>query len=72
VPLVFPQGLWAAGITLFALLAALMLIEVAALLIAGERRAVDALLGPRTLQDETKEALDALAMAVAKTAGPER
>jgi TRAP-type mannitol/chloroaromatic compound transport system permease small subunit len=62
-PLVIPQGLWAAGMTVFFLLSVTMLFEVIALLSLGERERVDRLLGPRTLQEETAEALEAAAMA---------
>lgn len=62
-PLVIPQGLWAAGMTVFFLLSVTMLFEVIALLSLGERERVERLLGPRTLQEETAEALEAAAMA---------
>ena len=40
-----------------------MSIEVLLLLATGQGAEVEKLLGPRTLQDETKEALEAVAMA---------
>ncbi len=62
-PLIIPQGLWALGITVFFLLAALMLVEVLLLLALGQRERVDRLLGPRTVKEETAEALEASGMA---------
>ena len=62
-PLVIPQGLWAAGMTVFLLLSVTMLFEVIVLLVLGERERVDRLLGPRTLEEEAAEALEAAAMA---------
>jgi hypothetical protein len=63
IPLVVPQGLWALGITVFAALSALTLIEVLLLLLAGRYAEVDRRLGPRTVGEETREALAAAAMA---------
>jgi TRAP-type C4-dicarboxylate transport system permease small subunit len=63
IPLVVPQGLWALGITVFAVLSLLSLIEVLLLLLAGEHAGVDRRLGPRTVGEETQEALEAAAMA---------
>ena len=65
-PLVIPQGLWAAGMTVFLLLSVTMLFEVLVLLVLGERERVDRLLGPRTLDEEAAEALEAAAMATRK------
>jgi TRAP-type mannitol/chloroaromatic compound transport system permease small subunit len=62
-PLIIPQGLWAAGMTVFLFLSVTMLLEVIVLLVLGERERVDRLLGPRTLAEETAEALDAAAIA---------
>ncbi|MCU0946030.1 MAG: TRAP transporter small permease [Rubritepida sp.] len=63
VPLVIPQGIWAFGLSAFLLMCAVLLLEALLALLAGEPRRVDALLGSRTLQEETEEALDAVAMA---------
>jgi len=62
-PLVIPQGLWALGITVFAVLAALMLLEVMLWLALGQPERIERLLGPRTLAEETAEALHAAGMA---------
>jgi TRAP-type mannitol/chloroaromatic compound transport system permease small subunit len=59
IPLIIPQGLWAAGMTIFLLLSVAMLVEIVVLLVAGQRERVDRLLGPRTIQEETAEALEA-------------
>jgi TRAP-type mannitol/chloroaromatic compound transport system permease small subunit len=63
IPLVVPQGLWALGITVFAALSVLSLAEVVLLLLAGDHATVDRRLGPRTVGEETREALEAAAMA---------
>jgi TRAP-type C4-dicarboxylate transport system permease small subunit len=62
-PLIIPQGLWALGITIFFLLSVLMFLEVLLLLVLGRREQIDRLLGPRTIEEETAEALEAAAMA---------
>jgi TRAP-type mannitol/chloroaromatic compound transport system permease small subunit len=59
IPLVVPQALWALGITAFFVLTVLMLTEVLILLSMGRRGQVDRMLGPRTLQEEAEEALEA-------------
>lgn len=63
IPLILPQGLWSFGIVFFAVLALVLFVEVTLLLLDGRGEEVEKLLGPRTLQDETKEALEAVAMA---------
>lgn len=63
IPLVLPQGLWSFGIVFFAVLVLVLFVEVALLLLDGRGEEVEKLLGPRTLQDETQEALEAVAMA---------
>ncbi len=60
IPMVIPQGIWATGISVFALTCLLLLAETALLLAAGRAAEIDTLLGSRTLQDETREALDAV------------
>ncbi len=62
-PLIVPQGLWAFGITIFFLLSVLMFLEVLLLLVLGRREQIDRLLGPRTIEEETAEALEAATMA---------
>ena len=63
IPLVIPQGLWAVGISMFALMAVLLLFEVACLLCAGDAKEIDRLLGARGYEEETQEALEAVGMA---------
>ncbi len=63
VAMVVPQGIWAFGICAFVVMAALLLAEATLAALTGRPEAVDALLGARTIEDETAEALDAVAMA---------
>lgn len=63
VPLVIPQGVWAFGITAFLVMCTVLLLEALLALLAGEPRRVDALLGSRTIEEETAEALDAVGAA---------
>lgn len=58
-PLAIPQGLWAFGLSVFFLLAVLMLAEVVLLLALRRGAEVDALLSSRTYQEEADEALAA-------------
>jgi len=58
-PLVIPQGIWAAGITALAVMAALLFVEGALLALAGDRTGAERLLAPRSVDDETEEALEA-------------
>jgi TRAP-type C4-dicarboxylate transport system permease small subunit len=62
-PLIIPQGLWTLGITVFFLLSVVLLLEVTLLLVLGERERIDRLLGARTVEEETAEALDAAGVA---------
>jgi TRAP-type C4-dicarboxylate transport system permease small subunit len=62
VPLAYPQGAWALGITLFFALTLVMWLEVLVLLALGRSDVIDRLLGPRTLQEEASEALEAAHM----------
>lgn len=62
-PLIVPQGLWALGITIFFVLTVVMLLEVLLLLALRRRHDIDRLLGPRTVAEETAEALEAAGMA---------
>jgi TRAP-type C4-dicarboxylate transport system permease small subunit len=68
IPLILPQGLWSFGLVFLAVLSFVLFVEVALLLLSGRGAEVEKLLGPRTLQDETKEALEAVAMARERTA----
>ncbi len=61
--LVWPQGIWAVGISAFVLTCCVLLLEACLALAAGQGATLDALLGSRTLEDETEEALEAVAMA---------
>ena len=63
VPLVLPQGLWAFGILAFCAMIAVLLLEGALSLLIGRPEELDLLLGSRTLEDETAEALEAVEMA---------
>nr|WP_246503620.1 TRAP transporter small permease [Plastoroseomonas arctica] len=63
VPMVVPQGIWCFGIAAFVVMAAVLLAESIMSVLLGDPEAVDALLGARTLEDETAEALEAVAMA---------
>ena len=63
VAMVVPQGVWAFGISAFVLMTVLLLAEGMLAALTGQPELVDALLGPRTLEDETAEALEAVAMA---------
>lgn len=62
IPLIVPQGLWAFGITVFFLLTVVMLLEVVTLLALRRASVVDRMLGARTLDEETAEALEAAHM----------
>ena len=63
VPLIYPQGLWALGITVFFALTVVMWLEVVVLLALRRGDLIDHLLGPRTLQEEAAEAVEAAHMA---------
>jgi TRAP-type C4-dicarboxylate transport system permease small subunit len=67
VPLVVPQALWAFGITVFFALTLIMLAEVVLLLTLGGRHEVERLLGPRTLEEEAEEALEAAGLPLPET-----
>jgi TRAP-type C4-dicarboxylate transport system permease small subunit len=68
IPLVIPQGLWAIGITMLAVFAVVLLLEVVCLLVTGNATEIDKLLGPRGYQEETQEALEAVGLAPARSA----
>jgi TRAP-type C4-dicarboxylate transport system permease small subunit len=63
IEMIWPQGIWAFGIISFAVMALVLMLEASLSILAGEPEALDTLLGSRTLQDETEEALQAVAMA---------
>lgn len=63
IEMVWPQGIWAFGISIFAVACIVLLLESVLALLAGQGASLDGLLGSRTLEDETEEALEAVAMA---------
>ena len=63
IPLVIPQGIWALGIASFVVMCAVLLLESALALLTGRGAELDRLLGSRSLEDETREALEAVGMA---------
>jgi hypothetical protein len=63
IPMILPQGIWAVGISAFVVMLGVLLLEATLNLLAGRSADVDRLLGSRTLEDETAEALEAVAMA---------
>lgn len=63
IPMILPQGIWAVGISAFVVMLGVLLLESTLNLLAGRSADVDRLLGSRTLEDETVEALEAVAMA---------
>jgi len=67
IALVIPQGLWAIGITMLAVFAVVLLLEVVCLLATGNAAEIDKLLGPRGYQEETQEALEAVGLAPARS-----
>jgi TRAP-type C4-dicarboxylate transport system permease small subunit len=63
IPLDIPQGLWAFGLLAFLVMAFVLLLESTLAMAFGRAEEVDQLLGARSLEDETQEALEAVAMA---------
>ncbi|MFC7539518.1 TRAP transporter small permease subunit [Siccirubricoccus deserti] len=63
VPLVVPQGIWTFGILAFCVMILMLALECALSLLLGRPEELDRLLGARTLEDETAEALEAVEMA---------
>ncbi|MBI3967380.1 MAG: TRAP transporter small permease [Chloroflexi bacterium] len=59
IPLIYPQSIWAVGITAFAVMTVILCIQVVVLLALGRRAEVDRMLGPRSVEEETREALEA-------------
>jgi TRAP-type C4-dicarboxylate transport system permease small subunit len=70
-PLVIPQGIWAFGLISFVVMCFVLMLESVLELALGRNAALDDLLGSRTLEDETAEALEAVA-AVREAEGPAR
>ncbi len=69
IPLAIPQGVWAGGIAVLVILAALMLVENLLLALAGDTAAVDANLSARSYYEEAKEALEAVGAPEAASPG---
>ena len=67
IPLAYPQGAWALGITVFFVLTVVMWLEVVVLLALRRADVIDRMLGPRTLQEEAAEALEAAHMGDGET-----
>ncbi len=63
IPLAVPQGAWLFGLLAFCAVVLVLALEAALLLAAGRPGEVDRLLGSRTVEDETAEALEAVGMA---------
>jgi TRAP-type C4-dicarboxylate transport system permease small subunit len=63
VPLAVPQGVWFFGLLAFCAMILVLVLDALLLLVAGRPAEVDRLLGSRSVEDETAEALDAVAMA---------
>ncbi len=61
-PLVWPQGIWAAGLAAFVVMGAALWLEALLNWIAGHPERLDRALGSRSLADETAEALEAVRM----------
>ena len=60
IPMILPQGLWAFGIVAFLVFVAVLLLEIAVAAALGRADYVEDLMGPRTLDEEAKEALEAV------------
>ncbi|MCR0980785.1 TRAP transporter small permease subunit [Roseomonas populi] len=63
IPLDIPQGIWAFGLLAFLAMTLVLLLESVLALLFGLPEEVDSLLGSRSVDDETQEALEAVAMA---------
>ena len=62
-PLAVPQGVWVFGLLAFCAMALVLALESTLLLLSGRPGEVDRLLGPRTVDDDAAEALEAVEMA---------
>ncbi|MGL5447241.1 MAG: TRAP transporter small permease subunit [Rhabdaerophilum sp.] len=62
IPLAIPQGLWAAGIGVFALMIGVMVVENMLLLLAGRGAEAEANLVPRSYSEDVAEALEAVGL----------
>lgn len=63
IEMVWPQGIWAFGLSSFVVACAVLMLEALLAILASRAASLDGLLGSRTLEDETEEALEAVAMA---------
>jgi TRAP-type C4-dicarboxylate transport system permease small subunit len=63
IEMIWPQGIWAFGIISFAIMGLVLMLEASLAILAGKPEELDRLLGSRSLQDETAEALEAVGMA---------
>jgi TRAP-type C4-dicarboxylate transport system permease small subunit len=63
IPMIAPQGLWAAGIVFFVVFVTVMLSEVVLAILSGRPEHVERIMGPRTLEEEAREALEAVGSA---------
>jgi len=72
IPLVIPQAPWAVGLTVFAILAAVLMLRTLLLLLRGRYQEVDRLLAARSLEEETEEALEAAGVAAAPSTSGEQ
>lgn len=70
IPLIIPQGLWTVGISVFCALTVAMWLEMVLLLLLSQHVAVDQQLGARSLEEETKEALEAVGLAHTRPTPP--
>lgn len=59
IPLIWPQGLWTAGLLFFLLFATVTLIEVAIAVLLGRPDHVEEIMAPRSLEEEAREAYEA-------------
>lgn len=66
IPLVWPQGIWAAGLAAFVVMGAALWVEALLNWFAGHPDRLDRTLGSRSIEDETAEALEAVRMAEAR------
>jgi len=62
IPMAVPQGIWVAGLFAFMAMIAVLLLEAALGLLCGYLEETVALLDSRSIDDETEEALEAVAM----------
>lgn len=67
IPLALPQGLWAFGLCVFALLIIIMVIENVLLILAGRGAEAEDNLTPRTFSEDVDEALEAVGVKGAPT-----